>query len=193
MKPKPGQLRLSVILFVLLSLGCGLLESPTVAIQSTEVARFTVTGFIVPLFTPQSTNTPWPSQTFTPMPRPITWDELVQFISNDHTNWNEYDLVNYNCVHYAIDLVAAAHRQDLKAWIVIVEFYDKEPGHAFAAFETTDHGTVYIEPQGDNPYWVMEVGKPLCDAWGVYECMGTVKSIEYYQCMDADHCQLYTP
>ncbi|MEW6092859.1 MAG: hypothetical protein AB1531_02730, partial [Chloroflexota bacterium] len=58
-----------------------------------------------------STSTSQPTLTMTPTTyyRPVTWMELVDFISDDHTNWNEYDLVDYNCLDYAVDLVANAH------------------------------------------------------------------------------------
>ena len=127
--------------------------------------------------------------------RPVTWMELVKFIEDDHTNWNEFDINNYVCLDFAIDLVENAGKKNIKAWIVAVDFDNQELGHAFAAFETTDHGIVYIEPQGDNTYIDITVGQPLCDAWGVYECIGIVSSIEFIQC-DSDHshyCRPFTP
>ncbi len=142
---------------------------------------------------PTSTSKPTRTPTPTTYYRPITWMELVQFITDDHTNWNEYDVVDYNCLNYAVDLVENAHQQDLKAWIVLVNFVDEEEGHAFVAFETSDRGIVYIEPQGDNTYLVLEVGKPLCDAWGMYECFGAVESFEYAQCDHEAYCRAYEP
>ena len=127
--------------------------------------------------------------------RPVTWMELVKFIEDDHTNWNDYDINNYVCLDFAIDLVENAEKNNIKAWIVLVDFNNQESGHAFAAFETTDRGIVYIERQGDNTYIDITVGAPLCDAWGVYECIGIVSSIEYVQC-DSDHshyCSPFTP
>ncbi len=144
---------------------------------------------------PTSTASPIPPATPTIATRPITWDELVSFISDDHTNWNKYVPGKYECLDFAIDLVENAGKQNIKAWIVSVMFYDQELGHAFVAFETTDRGIVYIEPQGDNTYIDLRVGQYLCDAWGMYECMGKVKSIETIQC-DSDHsgyCSPYTP
>ncbi len=119
--------------------------------------------------------------------------ELVNFIEDDHTNWNNYDPNYYVCLDFSKALVENARKQNIKAWVVLVMFYNQETGHAFVAFETTDLGIVYIEPQGDNRYMVVEEGKPLCDSWGVYECMGTIKSIEYAQCDQSHYCTEYTP
>jgi len=128
--------------------------------------------------------------------RPITWMELNGFLAADNTNINstgKYNLNYYNCLDFSVTLVENAGKQDIKAWIIIVEFTDGSPGHAFVAFETTDLGVVFIEPQldirTDNPV----VGKPLCLAWGDYECMGTIKSIEYDQCDHSHNCNPYTP
>lgn len=142
---------------------------------------------------PTSTSKPTLTPTPTTYYRPVTWMELVDFITDDHTNWNDYDAVDYNCLDYAVDLVENAHEQNLKAWVVGVDFVDEETGHAFVAFETSDRGIVYVEPQGDNTYLVLEVGKPLCDAWGMYECFGVVESFEYVQCDHDGYCTPYSP
>jgi hypothetical protein len=134
-----------------------------------------------------------PSDTPPASYRQIDWMELVSFLEKDHTNWNQYILGKYTCVNFAVDLAANAGRQNIKTWIVLVEFTDGGPGHAFVAFQTTDRGIIYVEPQGDNTYSVVEVGKPLCDEWGVYQCMGTVASVEYAQCDSAQNCIQYTP
>jgi hypothetical protein len=152
-------------------------------VRSTPTRRATVTD----------TQTPTPSITPTVVFRPIKWMELVKFLEDDHTNWNTYDPVHYTCLDFAVDLVANARKQNLKAWIVLVKFKNDENGHAFVAFETSDHGIMYIEPQGDNTYMNLSVGQRLCDTWGVYQCMGIVESIQYAQC-DHDHrCTEFTP
>lgn len=40
---------------------------------------------------------------------------------------------------------------------------------------------------------LLEAGKPLCDAWGKYECFGVVKSFEYAQCYHGAYCRPYSP
>ncbi len=130
-----------------------------------------------------------PQLTPTPEYQAITWQQLTQFLAEDHTNWHEYDLEDYNCVDFAIDLVSNARYSAINARIVTVQFVGQETGHAFVAFETTDRGTVFVEPQGDNTYSNVEIGNDLCDDWGDFECMGTIESIQYFgECDHAQNC-----
>lgn len=140
-----------------------------------------------------SQSTPWnPSSAYRPTQktvynltqntiyRPITWMEVVSFLSADPTNLNANNKYNpdyYTCMDFSIDMVENASKQKIKAWIVGVDFYNQENGHAFVAFETTDLGVVYIEPQKDFRYVNPIVGKPLCDAVYGTTCMGTISSI----------------
>jgi hypothetical protein len=125
--------------------------------------------------------------------RAITWANLVNFLAKDHTNWNAYIPGKYTCLDFSTDLVANAKQQEIKAWIVAVDFTAPGPGHAFVAFSTSDHGVVYVEPQADDTYSIVAVGKNLCDSWGVYQCMGMVSSIQFLQCDKAHYCTKYTP
>ncbi len=130
-----------------------------------------------------------PQLTPTPEYQAISWQQLTQFLSDDHTNWREYDLEDYNCVDFAIDLVANARYSAIDAKIVTVQFVGQETGHAFVAFETSDRGTVFVEPQGDNTYSNVEIGYDLCDDWGDFECMGTIESIQYFgECDHEQNC-----
>ena len=128
-----------------------------------------------------------PEYTPTPSYRSITWKELADFIARDHTNWNQYDVNNYVCLDFAIDLVENARKENIKAWIVGVDFANGELGHAFVAFETSDKGIRYVEPQEDYTYSNLAVGSNLCDDWGKAKCMGEVAKIEHYWECDHDH------
>ena len=128
--------------------------------------------------------------------RPVTWIELEKFLEVDPTNINSKNKYNpdyYNCLDFSVKLVENAGRQDIKAWVVSVEFTDGSPGHAFVAFDTTDLGIVFIEPQLDIRTNDPADGQRLCLAWGDYECMGTIKSIEYDQCDHSHYCTKYNP
>ncbi len=165
--------------------GMGAYPDPTsdvqVAFDNLAVYKYDPANEFTPLI---------PEMTPTPSYHPITWEELVQFLSDDHTNWNDYDLETYNCLDYAVDVVANAHQQNIKARVVAVTFVGQEMGHAFVEFETSDRGITFVEPQGDNTYSNVEIGVPLCDDWGKFECMGVVSSIKYYG--ECDHTYNYT-
>jgi hypothetical protein len=135
-------------------------------------------------FTPANTEI-----TATPEYHNLSWQQLTQFLSDDHTNWHEYDLEDYNCMDFAIDLVANARYDNINAKIVTVQFVGQPLGHAFVAFETSDRGMVFVEPQGDNTYSNVDIGNDLCDDWGDFECMGTIESVEYFgECDHAQNC-----
>jgi hypothetical protein len=158
------------------------LASP--APSSNQTAQFPPTAPTATSAT--SISTPGSTQT-------ITWTELVTFLEKDHTNWNPYIPGKYTCLDFSTDLVANATAQGIKAWIVAVDFTSGGPGHAFVAFATTDRGVVYVEPQADDTYPTVAVGKNLCDSWGVYQCMGTVASTQSLQCNKLHYCTNYTP
>ena len=172
------------------SIGFGAVASSNsdVEVRMDDLTLFAVEGFLRRDFQLKPDPTPIPEY------RTITRDELMVFITADTTNWNAYDVVNYNCVDYAIDLVANARKENLKVWIVGVTFNGKELGHSFVAFETSDRGVVYIEPQGDYTYSNLSTGINLCDDWGAAECWGYVESIQFYSdCNHKQVCIEYSP
>jgi len=93
-----------------------------------------------------------------------TWDEMIYFLNQDHTNWNEYVDGDYTCRHFACDVCKAALQQELRCAFVHVNF--RYFAHAAVAFETTDQGLIYFEPQADrrvkievgHEYWSWTVG-----------------------------------
>ncbi len=124
----------------------------------------------------------------TPNYAPISWKELVSFITADHTNWQDYEPDQYVCLNFALDLVQNARQAEIPAWVVAVFFENEEIGHAFVAFQTTDKGLVYIEPQTDIPYIQPQVGRPLCDLWTGQNCLGVIETILYLSCDEAGQC-----
>ena len=139
----------------------------------------TQTALPIPTLAPSATATAEPTY------EPVTWKEVVAFITEDHTNWQPYEPGDYVCLNFAIDLVNNAHAKGLPAWVVGVFFKNEEIGHAFVAFKTTDRGLVYIEPQTDIPYITPQVGQHLCDLWTGQNCFGVIEEIEFLRC-DAD-------
>jgi hypothetical protein len=124
----------------------------------------------------------------------ISWKELADFLVRDHTNWHTYDAEDYNCMDFAIDLVNNARAENIKSWLVGVDFTTGETGHAFVAFDTSDKGVIFVEPQADYTYSNLRVGLDLCDDWGKSACWGVVKKIEYYEmCNHEQYCTDYVP
>lgn len=133
-----------------------------------------------------ATATAAPTQT--PIYETVTWKEVVAFITEDHTNWQPYQPGDYVCLNFAIDVVAHAHDKGIPAWVVGVFFENEATGHAFVAFQTSDKGLVYIEPQTDIPYITPKVGQPLCDLWTGQNCFGVIRQILFLQCDAAGDC-----
>ena len=76
-----------------------------------------------------------------------TFQELRDFILRDPTNRNEFDLNQYECRHFATDVNNNADAEGLRCAFVLLCYNRGQ--HAVLAFDTTDRGLVYIEPQTD--------------------------------------------
>lgn len=83
-----------------------------------------------------------------------TWDEMIAFLNSNKVNWQGYG-ENYDCLNFACDLQREAFEQGIRCAVVLIDF--STGGHAIVAFDTTDRGLIYIEPQADLPTKV-EVG-----------------------------------
>jgi hypothetical protein len=80
------------------------------------------------------------------------YQEMQDFLAQDMTSEREYVEGEYVCVDFAADVKANAARQGIRCAYVVIE-YRGETGHAIIAFDTTDEGMVFIEPQFD---WEVE-------------------------------------
>jgi hypothetical protein len=76
-----------------------------------------------------------------------TFQELRDFILRDPTNRKQFVLNQYECRHFATDVDNNAEAAGLRCAFVLL-CYDQGQ-HAVVAFDTTDQGLVYIEPQTD--------------------------------------------
>jgi len=76
-----------------------------------------------------------------------TFKELRDFILQDPTNRNKFDLNQYECRHFAAQVNNNAEAEGLRCAFVLLCFDRGQ--HAVVAFDTTDRGLVYIEPQTD--------------------------------------------
>lgn len=76
-----------------------------------------------------------------------TFRELRDFILRDPTSRNEFVLNQYECRHFATDVDNNAEAEGLRCAFVLLGY--ERGQHAVVAFDTTDRGLVYIEPQTD--------------------------------------------
>jgi len=75
------------------------------------------------------------------------FQELRDFILRDPTSRNKFALNKYECRHFATEVNNNAEAEGLRAAFVLLGY--ERGQHAVVAFDTTDRGMVYIEPQTD--------------------------------------------
>lgn len=185
MKENRFILVVAVLILILETLGCAPSnEQIQRAIAQTITATPYPTQTPYPTATTHPTEAPSPTATVTPTVtseyRSLTWAQLIDFILNDHTNWNVWT-EEYNCVNFSMDLVTNTQSQNMVAWMVAVTFSDHPEGHVFVAFPTSDSDVIWIEPQTDDAYFMSQVGEPLCLVNNPRLCwsMGTITQIIY--------------
>lgn len=95
--------------------------------------------------------------------RDPSYREMMDFLKQDQTSEREYVANEYICVDFAADVKANALEEGIRCAYVVIEYLGTT-GHAIVAFDTTDRGLVYVEPQFD---------------WEVEPAIGR----RYYQCV----------
>ncbi len=91
--------------------------------------------------------------------RDPTYQEAVGFVASDLTDRRPYDRSSA-CVAFAEEFRSNANKAGLRCAYVVV-YFPESYSHALNAFNTTDHGLVFVEPQSDEmfslvvgaPYW----------------------------------------
>jgi len=91
------------------------------------------------------------------------YQEMKAFLAQDETSEQEYLRNEYICVDFAANVKANAAEEGIRCAYVVIEYLGTT-GHAIVAFDTTDRGLVYVEPQFD---WDVEpeIGRRY------YECV----------------------
>ncbi len=77
-----------------------------------------------------------------------TYAEMWRFLLEDKTDKNPYIPGAYTCLEFSRDVNNNAEEQGIRCALVLIFFRDGK-GHAIVAFETTDKGLIFIEPQRD--------------------------------------------
>jgi hypothetical protein len=77
-----------------------------------------------------------------------TYQEMKTFLAQDPTNNKNYVENKYVCVDFAAAVNNTAEAQGIRCAMVDI-FYPDGYGHTIVAFDTTDKGLIYVEPQFD--------------------------------------------
>ena len=86
-----------------------------------------------------------------------SYQEMKAFLAQDITNSKTYIKDEYVCSDFSAAVNNNAEAQGIRCAIVDM-FYPEGYGHTIVAFETTDRGLIFIEPQYDDEV-VLIVGK----------------------------------
>lgn len=79
--------------------------------------------------------------------RDPTYAEVIVFLLNDTTDSNEYIEGVYECQHFVRDICDNAEAEGFRCAYVSLRY--PAQGHAIVAFNTSDRGLVYFDPQVD--------------------------------------------
>ena len=86
-----------------------------------------------------------------------TYAEMMDFLAHDNTHLKPYIDGVYVCFDYAADMNNNADAAGIQA--AYVRLRSNDWGHAVVAFQTTDRGLIFIEPQS-NAEVKLVVGEP---------------------------------
>jgi len=80
-----------------------------------------------------------------------TYAEAVWFLQHNDISEREYvgEDNKYVCYHFSRDTAKAAEEYGIRCYVVILFEENKDNGHCIVAFETTDYGLQYFNPQND--------------------------------------------
>ena len=77
-----------------------------------------------------------------------THKEMREFLAGDETDSNPYVAGEYNCVDFSAQLSNNAEANGIR--VAYVRLRSEKWAHVVVAFETTDRGLIFIEPQSDS-------------------------------------------
>jgi len=101
-----------------------------------------------------------------------THKEMREFLASDETDSNPYVAGEYNCVDFSTQLSNNAEANGIR--VAYIRIRAKEWGHVLVAFETTDRGIIFIEPQSDREVGLV-IGEPL-----PWYSVGAISPLAFY-------------
>jgi hypothetical protein len=100
-----------------------------------------------------------------------TYQQVKAFIAADTTDTNTYVDDTYVCEDFSYDVKVHAMQQKYRCAFVSIRYPDS--AHAIVAFNTTDRGLIYIEPQSDEEV-NLQAGRHY------YQCFTPLHPAPYY-------------
>ena len=100
--------------------------------------------------------------------RDPSYAELTDFLAADKTDEIPYSRPDFMCQHFSLTLRENANKQGWRCAYVEIDSVPIEGGyginyaHAIVAFNTTDRGLIYIEPQNDDRCQIIGETQPYC-------------------------------
>jgi hypothetical protein len=94
-----------------------------------------------------------------------SYQEVLDFLAKDHSEDVPYNKENHICTDYTTDVNNNAEKAGLRCGSVYIIY--PETGHSIIAFDTTDKGLIFIEPQYDKEV-KLPVGKSYSVSNGFY-------------------------
>ena len=88
--------------------------------------------------------------------------EIKAFLRDDKTKYNDWTN-EYSCIEFSYEMITNAKAEGIYACSVIITYANT--AHMIVAFNTTDNGIVYVEPQYGtivelgNEYWGNKIAK----------------------------------
>ena len=117
-----------------------------------------------------------------------TINHVEAFLKKDKTNRNNYTAVEYDCTQFSMDTVRNAMKQGIYACVVSITYEDNETkdrtGHSIIAFNTSDFGVIYFEPQADGIV-NLKLGENF-NCLNYNECDSNKTIIGWYSCFGGE-------
>lgn len=102
-------------------------------------------------------------------PMSASFNEVQNFLEMDPTDRNNYT-DDYICWNFGCELIQNAINNGIEAHLIGLLF-DNPPHHAVVAFNTSDMGTIYVEPQNDKIYFNVLEMEPNIKQTITAECL----------------------
>jgi hypothetical protein len=109
-----------------------------------------------------------------------TYQEMKDFLKKDTANSKPYLAGQRTCVDFAGEVNNNAESQGIRCAVVYIVY--PETGHSIVAFETTDKGLIFVEPQFDREV-TLPIGKSYSKVNNFLQQEPIDDTIQRYQVM----------